>query len=84
MARVPVESQVRAEALQTVAVPRAQAVTARLDPRADRAFQLAEQLGAAGPQIERLNQQAIEMTRRDAESFANSMTVDELRKQNHT
>lgn len=80
MARVPVESQVRAEALQTVAVPRAQAVTARLDPRADRAFQLAEQLGAAGPQIERLNQQAIEMTRRDAESFANSMTADELRR----
>jgi hypothetical protein len=80
MARVPVESTVRAEALQTVAVPRAQAVTARFDPRADKAFQLAEQLGAAGPQVERLGQSLLRQEQQDAESFINSMTPDQLRK----
>jgi hypothetical protein len=80
MARVPVESTVRAEALQTVAVPRAQAVTARFDPRADKAFQLAEQLGAAGPQVERLGQSLLRQEQQDAEKFINSMTPDQLRK----
>lgn len=80
MARVPVESTVRAEALQTVAVPRAQAVTARFDPRADKAFQLAEQLGAAGPQVERLGQSLLKQEQQDAETFINSMTPDQLRK----
>jgi hypothetical protein len=80
MARVPVESTVRAEALQTVAVPRAQAVTARFDPRADRAYQLAEQLGAAGPQVERLGQSLLRQEQQDAEKFINSMTPDQLRK----
>ncbi len=80
MARVPVESTVRAEALQTVAVPKAQAVTARFDPRADRAFQLAEQLGAAGPQLDRLMPKVQQLEQQDAESFVNSMTADQLRK----
>jgi hypothetical protein len=80
MARVPVESQVRAEALQTIAAPKIQAVTARLDPRADSAFQLAESLGAAGPAIQNLNERVIEQQRQDAISYASSMTADELRK----
>lgn len=57
MARVQTESNVRAEALQTIAMPRAQAVTEVADPASNAAAQLAQQLGAAGPLIDRLQQQ---------------------------
>jgi hypothetical protein len=80
MARVPVESGVRAEALQTVAMPKVQAVTARFDPNESSAFQLATALGAAGPQIDRFNRMAAQAVQTDAQQFANSMTPDELRK----
>ena len=80
MARVPVESGVRAEALQTVAMPKVQAVTARNDPNDSAAYQLATALGAAGPQIDRLNRLAAQAVQTDALQFANSMTADELRK----
>lgn len=57
MARVQTESTVRAEALQSIAAPRAQAATVVADPNESPAFQLAAQLGAAGPTIERIQQQ---------------------------
>lgn len=52
MARKEVQYEGRAEALQTVAAPRISAVQARLDPRGDKGFALAEALGAAGPTLE--------------------------------
>lgn len=78
MARVQVDSRVRAEALQTIAMPRAQAVQARLDPRADKAYQLAEQLGAAQPLLDREFQKAQEEAQAQAARDAGAMGVEEL------
>lgn len=78
--RVQVESGVRAEALQTVPVPKAQAVTPRFDPNESQAFQLATALGAAAPQIDRLYQSSLQDVKEDARAFANSMTPEDLRK----
>lgn len=80
MAREPVESSVRAEALQSIAMPKLQGVQARFDPRADKAYQLAEQLGAARPYIDQMKQGAAIEEKKDALSYANSMTADDLRK----
>ncbi len=83
MARAPVESTVRAEALQSVAAPRAtqvQAVNARFDPNESRAYQLATALGAAAPQIDQLYRFSMDNERQAAKEFANSMTPEELRK----
>lgn len=78
--RVQVESGVRAEALQTVALPKAQAVTPRFDPNASQAFQLATALGAAQPVIDRMRERSFETEQQEALQFANSMTAEELRK----
>lgn len=78
--RVQVESGVRAEALQTVPVPKAQAVTPRFDPNESQAFQLATALGAAAPQIDKLYQSSLQDVKEDARAFANSMSPEELRK----
>lgn len=83
MARVPVESTVRAEALQSVAAPRAtqvQAVNARFDPNESKAYQLATALGAAAPQIDQLYRFSLDNEKQAARDYANSMTPDELRK----
>lgn len=78
--RVPVESGVRAEALQTVAMPRAQAVTARLDPGSSQAFQLATALGANAPVIDRMFTEQQSREREAAATYAAGMTPDQLRK----
>ena len=78
--RVPVESGVRAEALQTVAMPKAQAVTARFDPNASQAFQLATALGANAPIIDKMFAEQQSREREAANTFAAGMTPDELRK----
>jgi hypothetical protein len=80
MARVPVESGVRAEALQVIAMPKAQAVQERYDPNASQAFQLATALGAAQPIADRVKERALDNEQQAAQRFANSMTPDELRK----
>jgi hypothetical protein len=80
MARVQVDSRVRAEALQTIAAPRAQAVQERFDPRADRAYQLAEQLGAAQPLIDKEFQKASERAQEQAARDAGAMGAEELGK----
>lgn len=83
MARVPVESTVRAEALQSVAAPRAtqvQAVNARFDPNSSKAYQLATALGAAAPQIDQIYRFSLENEKQAARDYAGSMTPDELRK----
>jgi hypothetical protein len=80
MARVQVESGVRAEALQTVAMPKAQAVTPRFDPNSSQAFQLAAALGAAQPLADRIKERALDAEEEDARRFASSMTAEELRK----
>ena len=56
MARVQVGYDPRAEALQTTAAPNIATETARFDPRASSAYQLAEALGKAQPVIDQFNQ----------------------------
>lgn len=56
MARVQVDYDPRAEALQTTAAPNIQAVQTRFDPRSSQAFQLAEALGKAEPVIKQFNE----------------------------
>jgi hypothetical protein len=83
LARVPVESTVRAEALQSVAAPRAtqvQAVNARFDPNSSKAYQLATALGAAAPQIDQIYRFSLDNERQAAREFAGSMSPEELRK----
>lgn len=80
MARVQAQYDGRAEALQTVVAPRINAVQARLDPRASKGFQLAEALGAAEQDINALKTQLDNTTRREAQAFASSLTVEDLNK----
>ena len=80
MARVQVESNVRAEALQVIAMPKAQAVQERYDPNASQAYQLANALGAAQPLADRVKERALDNEQAAALQFANRMTPDELRK----
>jgi len=56
MARVQVDYDPRAEALQTTAAPNIQAVKAQYDPRASSAFQLAEALGKQQPLLDKFNE----------------------------
>jgi hypothetical protein len=81
MARVQVDSSVRAEALQNVTAPRVQGVNARFDPRADRAFQLAESLSTIMPTVNRIGDNVEKMQEKSGLDYANSLTVDELNKQ---
>jgi len=80
MPRTQVESGVRQEALQTVGMPKAQAVTPRFDPNESQAYQLASALGAAGPTIDKIREKALDAEQEDARRFAQSITPDELRK----
>lgn len=81
MARVQVESSVRAEALQSFAVPQLQGVQARFDPRADKAFQLAEQLSTIAPESNKILGTIEKMQERSGQEYASSITVDDLNKQ---
>lgn len=81
MARVQVESSVRAEALQSFAVPQLQGVQARFDPRADKASQLAEQLSSIVPVSNNILGKVEKMQETSGAEYANSVTVDELNKQ---
>ena len=56
MARVQVDYNPGAEALQTRAQPNVQTEQARFDPRANSAFQLAEALGRAQPILDKFNE----------------------------
>ena len=78
MARVQVQYRGNSEELRTVSAPNIAAVQARLDPRGSKGFQLAEALGAAGPAIDKMLDRANEEEQKRAESFASSMTVEEL------
>jgi hypothetical protein len=80
MARVQVDSRVRAEALQTVAVPRQQAVVAQNDPRGDKSVQLAEALGVASPQIDKAYQDSLQRAQEQAARDAGAMGAEELGK----
>lgn len=81
MARQPVQYDGRAEALQTVAAPKVSAVQARFDPRGDKAFALAESLGALRPEINQLNQRVQDNEKEKAFAYAGSLTVEDLNKQ---
>jgi hypothetical protein len=81
MARVQVDSSVRAEALQNITAPRVQGVNARFDPRADRAFQLAESLSTIMPTVNKIGDNVEKMQEKSGLDYANSLTVDELNKQ---
>jgi hypothetical protein len=56
MARVQTDTGIRAEALRTVAAPKMQAVQVVADPNSNPAFQLAASLGAAGPALDRFQE----------------------------
>ncbi len=81
MARVQVDSSVRAEALQSLATPMVQGVQARFDPRADKSYQLAEQLSKIAPASESILGKVEKMQEKSGIDYANSVTVDELNKQ---
>lgn len=81
MARVQVDSSVRAEALQSFAAPRVQGVQARFDPGADKASQLAEQLSKIVPGSDKILGTVEKMQEKSGMDYANSVTVDELNKQ---
>lgn len=81
MARVQVDSSVRAEALQNITAPRVQGVNARFDPRADRAFQLAESLSTIMPTVNKIGDNVEKMQEKSGIDYANSLTVEDLNKQ---
>lgn len=80
MARVQVQSNVRAEALQTVQAPRQQAVIARVDPRGDKAVQLAEALGMAQAPLAQAFQDSSQRDQEQAVRDAGAMGAEELGK----
>ena len=85
MPRVQVGYDPRAEALQTTAAPNIQTEQARFDPRANKAFQLAEALGSPTVQqgIDRLSAKVKENEDKQSDAgkaWANSMTVEQLGK----
>jgi hypothetical protein len=81
MARVQVESSVRAEALQSFAAPLVQGVQARFDPRADKSLQLVEQLSKIAPESNKILGTIEKMQERTGAEYASSITVDDLNKQ---
>jgi hypothetical protein len=60
--------------------PKVSAVQARNDPRGSKGFALAEALGAAGPQINEISKRVEDREREAAQSYANSMTAEDLNK----
>jgi hypothetical protein len=80
MARVQVDSRVGAEALQTVALPRQQAVQQRFDPNESKAYQLATALGANQPIIDKLFQEQSQRDQEQAVRDAGAMGAEELGK----
>lgn len=78
MARVQTDYSPRPEGPAVTAAPNFLAIQERVDPRSSSAYQLAEALGAAAPEIERTNQMMQDRERDQAKAYANSMTVDQL------
>lgn len=78
MARTQVDSSVRAEALQTVATPRVQGAVIQADPRANKAFALAEALGVAQQKIDAGYNDAVKKAEEDAKAYAGSLSAEEL------
>lgn len=78
MARTQVDSSVRAEALQTVATPRVQGAVVQADPRANKAFALAEALGVAQQKIDAGYDASIKKTEEEAKRYAGSLSAEEL------
>lgn len=70
----------RPEGVQVTASPNIATEQARFDPRSSTAFRLAEALGAAGPEIDKIASRVQDSEREAARQFANSLTVDELGK----
>lgn len=70
----------RPEGVQITASPNIATEQARFDPRSSTAFRLAEALGAAGPEIDKVASRVQDSEREAARQFANSLTVDELGK----
>ena len=70
----------RPEGVQVAASPNIATEQARFDPRGSSAFRLAEALGAAGPEIDKIASRVQDSEREAARAYANSMTVDELGK----
>ena len=80
MSRVDPGYAPRPEGVQVTASPNIATEQARFDPRSSTAFRLAEALGAAGPEIDKVASRVQDSEREDARAYANSMTVDELGK----
>ncbi len=80
MPRVDPGYDPRPEGVQVTASPNIATEQARFDPRGSSAFRLAEALGAAGPEIDKVALRVQDSEREAARQFANSMTVDELGK----
>lgn len=80
MSRVDPGYAPRPEGVQVTASPNIATEQARFDPRGSSAFRLAEALGAAGPEIDRVSARVQDSEREAARTYANSMTVDELGK----
>ena len=78
MSRVDLGYAPRPEGVQVTASPNISTEQARFDPRLSAAFRLAEALGAAGPEIDKVAARVQDSEREAARQFANSMTVDEL------
>ena len=70
----------RPEGVQVTASPNIATEQARFDPRGSSAFRLAEALGAAGPEIDKIASRVQDSEREAARAYANSMTVDDLGK----
>lgn len=70
----------RPEGVQITASPNIATEQARFDPRSSTAFRLAEALGAAAPEIDKIASRVQDSEREAARQFANSLTVDELGK----
>ena len=70
----------RPEGVQVTASPNIATEQARFDPRSSTAFRLAEALGAAGPEIDKIASRVQDSEREAARQFANSLTVEELGK----
>lgn len=70
----------RPEGVQVVASPNIATEQARLDPYGSSAFRLAEALGAAGPEIDKIAARVQDSEREAARAYANKMTVNDLGK----
>ena len=80
MPRVDLGYAPRPEGVQVTASPNISTEQARFDPRLSAAFRLAEALGAAGSEIDKVAARVQDSEREAARQFANSMTVEELGK----